>query len=52
MKILLIMSVFWIVTHSIDISPLIIIFILVACAIPSVVYTYIGEKKFRKRLEE
>lgn len=44
--------IIWIVTHNIDISPLIIVFILVACAIPSAVYTYIGDKKFRKRLEK
>ncbi len=34
-----------------DIRPLTIILVLVSCAIPAVVYTYIGEK-IRKRLEK
>lgn len=42
----------WAVTHNKAISPHIVVYILAVCAVPSLVYTYIGEKKFRKRLEK
>lgn len=44
--------IIWIVAHNIDISQYIKIPIFVACTVPSLVYSYIGEKKFRKRLEK
>lgn len=44
--------ILWIVIHNMDISPLGIGAIMLLCAIPAVVYAYIGEKKFRKQLEK
>lgn len=44
--------VLWIVTHNMSIPPILLVFIVFACAIPSLVYTYIGERNFRKQLNE
>lgn len=44
--------VVWIVTHNMEISAHIVMLILVVCAIPAIIYTYIGEKKYRNLLKK
>lgn len=44
--------VVWLITHNIDISAHIVILIMVACAVPAILYTHIGEKKYRALLKK
>lgn len=44
--------VVWLVTHNKNVTAIYLIIILAVCAIPSMVYTHIGEKKYRRLLEK